>query len=87
MPITINGWRVSSLELLGGGSSLHFGIRVRSKGKPHRQHICACSRIVYFPSTELRILGKRESPVMNLGWKAYQVQRGLSARQSNAAWP
>jgi hypothetical protein len=67
MPITIIGWRVSSLELLGGGSSLHFGSQVRSKGKPHRQHICACSRIVCFPSTELRILGERESPVKILG--------------------
>jgi hypothetical protein len=72
---------------LGDGSSLRFGNQVRCKGKPHRQHICVCSRIVYFPSTELRILGEHESPVKVLGRKAYQVQRGSSARQSNAAWP
>lgn len=30
--------------------NLHFGSQVRCKDRLYRQHIFACSRVVYFPS-------------------------------------
>jgi hypothetical protein len=50
----------SNDQALNGRSS-HFGNRALCKGKLHRQYICDCSRIVYFPSTALRILPNCES--------------------------
>lgn len=80
------GCRGSSLKLLSG-SSLRFGSQVRYKGKLHHLHIYVCSHTGYFPSTELRTLGERESCLKDLGLKAYQVKKGPSARWPNEASP
>ncbi len=67
--------------------SLRFGSQVRCKDMLDRQHIFACSRIVYFPSIWMRILEKHESAAKAPGYNAYQVPKDLSALRSIATWP